>query len=86
MARQLPPKQWIVFSLIILALLAGTGWAFFMSHSQTKDSDYFRNKYQNSADTNTCVQEFYAAHPDARPENHKPNTIYLAPPCPGIPQ
>ncbi|MBI4032529.1 hypothetical protein HY374_02385 [Candidatus Berkelbacteria bacterium] len=36
--------------------------------------------------TDVCVENWYRQNPETRPENQKPGWIYLAPPCPGVPQ
>ncbi len=56
------------------------------SQEARKDRFYFENKYKTSADKDKCLEEYYKMYPENKPENQKPNKIYLAPPCPGVPQ
>ncbi|HSW78967.1 MAG TPA: hypothetical protein VLF88_03075 [Candidatus Babeliales bacterium] len=51
-----------------------------------KNGAYFRSKYKDSSQMQECLDEYYEVYPGAKPENQKPGVIYLAPPCPGIPQ
>ncbi len=51
-----------------------------------KDGQYFRDKYPDAKDQAQCLEEYYATYPENKPENQQPNTVYLPPPCPGIPQ
>ncbi len=56
------------------------------SQGEHKNRFYFENKYKSSADKDKCLEEYYQAYPENKPENQKSSKIYLAPPCPGVPQ
>ena len=87
--------------LLILLILGTGGWLVwkivdnnkqaFDNESSTKQTErksrfYFENKYRSSIDKGKCLAEYYQQYPENKPENQKSNKIYLAPPCPGVPQ
>lgn len=70
--------------LIIVGLIGILGWYLFI-RKNTAINTPPTSSYSRSG-TDACVEKYYTENPESRPENHVKGKIYLAPPCPGIPQ
>jgi hypothetical protein len=92
MKKKLSKTKLAVIVLVLVTALSVSVGGWFVSgqiktrNAAQKDGTYFRDKYQNTADSDKCVKEYYDTYPEDKPQNHKPDSVYLAPPCPGIAQ